>query len=139
MKLNFFSILAGATFGWVLPPINYTNPCEDFQVSRASLFKGKTISVHSTNHGEPECEELCRNVEKCVGFNFIKSKCFLKSSLETELKSKISISGKKFQPDYNGDPLKVNLCKIYLKAKQCDEPPPCYSAQGQRKMWYQRC
>ena len=64
------------------------------------------LSVHSTSHGEPECEELCRNDEKCVGFNFIKSKCFLKSSLETELKSKMSISGKKFQPDYNGDPLK---------------------------------
>ena len=64
------------------------------------------LSVHSTTHGEPECEELCRNDKKCVGFNFIKSKCFLKSSLETELKSKMSISGKKFQPDYNGDPLK---------------------------------
>ena len=64
------------------------------------------LSVHETTNGEPECEEFCRNDEKCVGFNFIKSKCFLKSSLGTELKLKMSISGKKFKPDYNGDPLK---------------------------------
>ena len=36
MKLKLFSVLAGAISGWVLPPDNYTNPCEDFQV----LFKG---------------------------------------------------------------------------------------------------
>ena len=135
MKLKFLPILAGSTLGWVLPPNNYTNPCEDFQLSRASLFKGKTIrlgltiiligwhrypirnrfenplSVHETTHGEPECVELCRNNEKCVGFNFIKSKCFLKSSLGSELKLKLSISGKKFKPDYNGDPLKGTLGK----------------------------
>ena len=44
MKLKFLPILAGSTFGWTLPASNFTNPCEDFQVSRASLFKGKTIS-----------------------------------------------------------------------------------------------
>ena len=76
-----------------------------------SVIKAKNqfeiyFSVHGTTHGEPECEELCRNEKKCVGFNFIRSKCFLKSSLVTELKSKMSMSGKKFQPDYNGDPLK---------------------------------
>ena len=75
MKLKLFSVLAGTTLGWILPPDNYTNPCEDFKgqfnsqltyghpewpilalnfslkwvkfelfkVSRASLFKGKTI------------------------------------------------------------------------------------------------
>ena len=64
------------------------------------------LSVHETTHGEPECEELCRNNEKCVGFNFSKSKCFFKSSLGTELKLKMSSSGKKFKPNYNGDPLK---------------------------------
>ena len=30
----------------------------------------------------------------------------MKSSLGSELKLKMSISGKKFKPDYNGDPLK---------------------------------
>ena len=69
------------------------------------------LSVHETTNGEPECEEFCRNDEKCVGFNFIKSKCFLKSSLGTELKLKMSISGKKFKPDYNGDPLKGTVGK----------------------------
>ena len=64
------------------------------------------LSVHETTYGEPECEEFCRNDEKCVGFNFIKSKCFLKSSLRSELKFKMSISGRKFKPDYNGDPSK---------------------------------
>ena len=67
----------------------------------------KTIlSIHETTNGEPECEELCRNEEKCVGFNFVRSKCFLKSSLGGELKWKMSISGKKFEPDYSDDPLK---------------------------------
>ena len=80
---------------------------------KLKIYLETNLSVHSTTHGEPECEELCRNDKKCVGFNFIKSKCFLKSSLETELKSKMSISGKKFQPDYNGDPLKgtVECCE----------------------------
>ena len=32
MKLKLFSVFAGAISGWVLPPDNYTNPCEDFQV-----------------------------------------------------------------------------------------------------------
>ena len=79
------------------------------------------LSVHETTNGEPECEELCRNDEKCVGFNYIRSKCFLKSSLGTELKLKMSISGKKFKPDYNGDPLKgiveQNLNKIEAEFK----------------------
>ena len=43
MKLKFLPILAGTTSGWSLPPTNYTNPCEDFHVSRSSLFKGKTL------------------------------------------------------------------------------------------------
>ena len=73
------------------------------------------FSVHGTTHGEPECEELCRNEEKCVGFNFIRSKCFLKSSLVTELKWKMSISGKKFQPDYNGDPLKGTVESSFIR------------------------
>ena len=79
------------------------------------------LSVHETTNGEPECEELCRNDEKCIGFKFIRSKCFLKSSLGTELKLKMSISGKKFQPDYNGDPLKgiveQNLNKLEAEFK----------------------
>jgi len=32
MKLKLFSVFAGVISGWVLPPDNYTNPCEDFQV-----------------------------------------------------------------------------------------------------------
>ena len=31
MKLKLFSVLAGTTLGWILPPDNYTNPCEDFK------------------------------------------------------------------------------------------------------------
>ena len=76
------------------------------KVNQSEIDLKTFLSVHETTNGEPECEELCRNDEKCVGFNFIKSKCFLKSSLGSELKLKMSISGKKFKPDYKGDPLK---------------------------------
>ena len=43
MKLKLFAVFVGATLGWVLPPDNYTNPCEDFQ----EQFKNEIVAISS--------------------------------------------------------------------------------------------